>query len=204
MHSYIIMFSLFCEQCGEETDHQPVSDSHNSPLKCELCGFITQNTMKMEKPSFKIKTILSRGPSSENGYVLAGPEEILFLNDSVITIVEDIEIVSEITGIELAQKRVNSSQAKEIMTLWTRETGRVIVKFSVHSGYRTIPLIFSYDGDEEFEVGQEISIRSYHFRITHIKMRDGLLIRRKDKKGQAKAITRVYGLVIKNVRRNYS
>lgn len=193
------MFSIFCYQCGEETLHEPLSDTDNCPLKCEICGYITRGGTKIKKPSFRVKTILSRGPSSEPGHILTEPDEILSLNDTVITVVDDIEIISQITGIELAKKRVDSSLAKEIMTLWTRETGRVLVKFSVHSGYRTIPLIFSYDGDTTFEVGEEVSIRSYRFRITHIKMRDGMLIRRKGKKAAAMSITRIYGLVLKSL-----
>jgi uncharacterized Zn finger protein len=99
----------------------------------------------------------------------------------------------EVTSIEAGGKRVKRAKAGDVTTLWTRAIDQVVVRASVHRGRVTKPLSVACDGDEEFFVGENWTFGTIPFRITHMKLRDGKVLRKEKQKAPARAIKRIYG-----------
>ena len=99
----------------------------------------------------------------------------------------------EITAIESGEKRVNRAKAPEITTLWTRAIENVVVKISIHDGRKTIPVYMECDGEQPFVVGELYTVSGKRFRISHLKLRDGPLMRKEGWKTVAHRVKRIYG-----------
>jgi len=99
----------------------------------------------------------------------------------------------EVTGIEAGEKRVRRAKAEEVTTLWTRGIEQVVVKASIHSGRTTIPLYQAAEGEDEFVVGEVYTFGGRRIRISHIKLRDGPVMRKEGWKTVASRVKRIYG-----------
>jgi uncharacterized Zn finger protein len=88
---------------------------------------------------------------------------------------------------------VNDARAADIETLWTRVIEKVVVKISVHDNWRTIPLYLRCEGEEPFIVNEIYTVGKVRFRISHIKLREGPILRKEGWKTVAHKITRIYG-----------
>jgi len=84
-------------------------------------------------------------------------------------------------------------KARDITTLWTRTIDRVIVKVSTHDGRKTTPLYMECDGEETFVVGNQYNAGNNRFTVSHLKLRDGPLMRKEGWKTVANRIKRIYG-----------
>jgi uncharacterized Zn finger protein len=88
---------------------------------------------------------------------------------------------------------VKRAKAPDITTLWTRTIEQVVVKVSIHDGRKTIPAYLECDGEQPFVVGDVYTVAGKRFRISHLKLRDGPLMRKEGWKTVAHRIRRVYG-----------
>jgi uncharacterized Zn finger protein len=68
-----------------------------------------------------------------------------------------------------------------------------VVRASVHRGRVTKPLSVACEGDEEFFVGEDWTFGTIPFWITHMKLRDGKVLRKEGQKAPARMIKRIYG-----------
>jgi uncharacterized Zn finger protein len=57
----------------------------------------------------------------------------------------------------------------------------------------TKPLSVACGGDEEFSVSEDWTFGTIPFRITHMKLRNGLVLRKEGQRAAAREIKRIYG-----------
>lgn len=122
-------------------------------------------------------------------------DEAVSLGDRIVAECGDEVFGVEVTGIEVGgPKRVRRAKAGEVTTLWTRGgIEQVVVKASIHTGRTTIPLYQTADGEDEFVVGETYTFGGRRIRISHIKLRDGPVIRKEGWKTFARRVKRIYG-----------
>jgi uncharacterized Zn finger protein len=164
-----------CPACGEETDQEILSESRDLLIKCSLCGHVWHTEKeKIPKPVF-VKAIVSREGDSRICQVEFFPEDICAVGDRLVAECgEDVAGV-EVASIESGPKRVEKARAEEITTLW-----------------KTIPVTISCDGETPFIVGEVYQADKRRFRISHIKLRDGAVLRKEGWKSVASRIKRIY------------
>jgi len=155
--------------------------------------------MKVAKEKARAPVAIRTIVSHEGGSAVCGielmPDDECSVDDRLVAECGDEAFGVQVTSIEAGQKRVKRSRAKEITALWTRVIDEVVVRFSIHAGRQTIPLYKVCDGEEFFTVGEVYTIKGKQFRITHLKLRDGPLMRKEGWKTVAHRIKRAYGTV---------
>ncbi|HWQ65671.1 MAG TPA: HVO_0476 family zinc finger protein [Methanospirillum sp.] len=187
------LIESFCTTCDEETDHEVLSRTQNMVIKCSICGATSRHPTPKEPILIMVKSIVStEGESTVCHCELAEDEEVS-VGDSLIAECEGGEgSAIEVMSIESGDKRLERALAKDINTLWTRVIDQVVVRFSVHHGWQTLPLYVRCEGDEKFVVGDVYIIKGVKARIGHIRMRNGTVTKRRGKFEVASTIKRVY------------
>jgi len=141
-----------------------------------------------------IKTIVSReGTSRVCGIELAAEDECT-ITDHLVAECGDDAFGVEVTSIECGDKRPDRAKASDITALWTRAIEQVVVKISIHDGRKTIPVYMECDGESPFVVGDMYVASGKRFKISHLKLRDGPLMRKEGWKTVAHRIKRIYGV----------
>jgi uncharacterized Zn finger protein len=182
-----------CPECKEETEHEVLSESRDRLVRCTACGHHHHIPKEKEQKPLVVKTIISREGSSVTGNIEFDPDDECFVDDHLVAEAGDEAYGVEVTAIECGGKRLQRAKAKDITTLWTRTIDRVIVKISIHDGRKTIPVYMECEGEDEFVVGQKYVVDGKRFTLSHIKLRDGPLMRKEDWKTTAYRIKRIYG-----------
>jgi uncharacterized Zn finger protein len=184
--------TLVCPSCGEECDHLLVDDSRNPVVRCTVCGH-THRQVPMREEEIPVRVIVSAEGESRVCSVFLEPGESVALGDSLAAECGDEVFGVEVTSIESKGKRVKRSKARDASTLWTRAIDQVVVRASVHKGWVTRAVSVVCEGDEEFSIGASWTFGPLPFRITHMKLRDGKVLRREGQKAPAHAVKRIYG-----------
>ncbi len=184
---------MFCATCGEETEHEVLSRTTSQVIKCTECGTVSRIPVQKEPALLQIKAIVSKeGTSSVCRCEIAEDEEVVE-GDFLIAESDDGEGTGvEVMSIESGDKRLSKALGKDIDTLWTRVIDQVVVRFSVHDGWHTLPLYVRCEGDEKFVVGDVYVIKGVKARIGHIRMRNGSVTKRRGKFEVANTIKRIY------------
>ncbi len=182
-----------CPSCGKENDHAILKEASDLLVQCADCGNIFHIARPQEPEVRVIRTVVSDAEISEVGSVELLEDEICGVGDLLVVEVGDEVFTVEVTGIECGDKRRNAAKAYEISTLWTRLVDEVVVKVSVHDKRRTIPYYIRCEGERDFVIGEIEKVEKIPFRITHIKLRNGSMMRKEGWKAYARKITRVYG-----------
>lgn len=144
---------------------------------------------------FTIRAIVSRETESQVCSVEMLEGETVSLGDHIAAECEDEVYGVEVTGIEAGERRVRRAEAGEVTALWTRGIEQVVVRASIHSGRTTIPLYQTAEGEDEFIVGETYTFGGRRIRISHIKLRDGPVIRKEGWKTVARRVKRIYGYI---------
>jgi uncharacterized Zn finger protein len=140
-----------------------------------------------------IKTIVSKeGTSKVCGIEFAEDDECS-VDDHLVAECGDDAFGVEITAIETGEKRVQRAKASAITTLWSRTIEQVVVKISIHDGRKTIPVYMECDGETPFIVNEMYVVSGKRFKISHLKLRDGPLMRKEGWKTVAHRVKRIYG-----------
>ncbi|MDD1668035.1 MAG: hypothetical protein LUO96_06165 [Methanomicrobiales archaeon] len=186
---------LVCPSCGEECEHLLVDDSRNPVVRCTLCGHTHRRIPPREKEEEEIlvRAIVSSEGESRSCTIPLGPAEPVAVGDFLAAECGDEVYGVEVTSIEAGGKRVRRAKARDASTLWTRAIDQVVVRASVHKGWVTSPVSVVCEGNEEFAVGEYWTFGPLPFRISHMKLRDGKVVRREGKKAPARAVKRIYG-----------
>jgi len=184
-----------------ECDHQILREGAELVVQCSECGRIHRVSRPPEPRILTIRAIVSRETESKVCSVEAFDDEVVALGDHIVAECEDEVIGVEITGIEVGERRARRAKAGEVTTLWTRGIDQVVVRASVHSGRTTIPLYQTAEGEDEFVVGEVYSFDGRRIRVSHIKLRDGPVIRKEGWKTVARRIKRIYGYLEGSPRR---
>ena len=183
-----------CPECSDETEHEVVAESRDLLVRCTTCGHYQHLPKEREPEALMIKAVVSReGTSRVCGIELATEDECSVDEHLVAECGEDAFGV-EVTAIECGEKRVQRAKAADITALWTRAIEQVVVKVSIHDGRKTIPVYMECDGEQPFVVGDRYVASGKRFRISHLKLRDGPLMRKEGWKTVAHRIRRIYGV----------
>jgi uncharacterized Zn finger protein len=187
------MIDIVCPVCKEEREHQVLREAADLVVQCTECGQVHRIKKPPEPRIFTIKAIVSRETESQVCSVEMLEDEAVSLGDRIAAECGDEVFGVEVTGIEAGARRVSHAKADEVTTLWTRGIEQVIVRASVHSGRTTIPLYQAADGEDEFAVGEAYTFGGRRIKISHIKLRDGPVLRKEGWKTFARRIKRIYG-----------
>ncbi|MDD2472889.1 MULTISPECIES: HVO_0476 family zinc finger protein [unclassified Methanoculleus] len=195
------MMSVFCPVCNEECEHQVLREAAELVVQCSECGRIHRIPKPPEPRMLTVKAIVSRETESQVCSVEMLEGEVVSLGDRIAAECGDEVFGVEVTGIETGEKRVRRAEAGEVTTLWTRGIEQVVVRASVHSGRTTLPLYQTAEGEEEFVVGESYTFGGRRIKISHIKLRDGPVIRKDGWKTVARRVRRIYGYLDRGYRR---
>ncbi|MCX6698280.1 MAG: HVO_0476 family zinc finger protein [Methanoregula sp.] len=188
-----MFITVDCPECKDETKHEVVAESRDRLVRCTVCGHHHHIPKEKEPQPLVIKTIVSREGTSMVGSIEFAEDDECFVDDHLVAEVGDEAYGVEVSAIECGEKRVQRAKAKTITTLWTRTIDQVVVKISVHDGRKTIPLYMECEGETEFVVGEKYVVDAKRFKISHLKLRDGPLMRKEGWKTIAHRIKRIYG-----------
>jgi uncharacterized Zn finger protein len=194
-HPFILTMYIeaYCPECKEIAEHEVLDESHDLLVRCEQCNQVHRSPRRNTPPQISIKTIVSADQISRICQVEMGADEDCRIGDHLVAECTDECTAVEVTGIEAGPRRLSHAKAREISALWTRVIEAVVVRISVHEGWETIPLMLQCRGEDTFIVGETYVVGKKRFRITHIKMRDGAVLRKEGWKTVAQKIKRIYG-----------
>jgi uncharacterized Zn finger protein len=187
--------TLVCPSCGEECDHLIVGESRNPVVRCTLCGHTHRRIppREREEEEIPVRAIVSREGESRVCSIPLGPTEPVAVGDFLAAECGEDVFGVEVTSIEARGRRVKRVKAGDASTVWTRAIDQVVVRASVHRGRVTRPVSVACEGDEEFAVGDSWTFGPLPFRISHMKLRDGKVLRREGQKAPARSVKRIYG-----------
>lgn len=187
------MISIVCPVCKEECKHQVLREAADLVVQCCECGQVHRVPKPPEPEILTIKAIVSQETESMVCSIEMLEDEGVSLGDRIVAECGEEVFGVEVTGIEVGAKRVRRAAAREVTTIWTRGIEQVVVKASIHTGRTTLPLYQTADGEDEFVVGETYSFGGRRIRISHIKLRDGPVIRKEGWKTVARRVKRIYG-----------
>jgi len=188
-----MLITAYCPECADECEHEVIADSRQRLLRCTRCRHVQRQKKEKAPDPVLLKAIVSH----EGGSTVCGiemmPDDECAVEDRLVAECGEEAFGVEVTAVECGQKRVLRARAKDITAVWTRVIDEVVVRFSVHSGRQTIPLYKVCEGEEAFIVGEPYTVKGTRFTISHLKLRDGPLMRKEGWKTVAHRIRRVYG-----------
>ena len=189
---------LDCEPCGDLTLHEVVHGKVSGKrleltVRCQECSTISHQTHK-ETPTTEIRVVLSDGEQSQRTTLEIEVDEVLLVGDELV--VDGIPV--QVRGIEVVgEKRIEVAPAKDIVTLWVVRFDKVKVKFSITVGLRTKSAEEIATPDEEYTVGEMVTVKGISAVIHRIKTVDRNLQRGTV---AARDIVRVYGKALRRSR----
>jgi uncharacterized Zn finger protein len=187
------MIDIYCPTCKEECDHRILKESGDLLVECTECGHIHHVPKPSAPELLTIRTIVSREKESSVCTVEMTSDDHCAVGDLVVAECDDEALGVEITSIESGDRRVERALASDVSTLWTRAIETVVIKASIHSGRTTRPVYQAVDGEQEYVVGDVYTLGGIRFRLSHIKRRDGPVMRKEGWKTTARRIKRIYG-----------
>jgi uncharacterized Zn finger protein len=189
-----MFITAHCPECKDETEHEVVAETRDMLVRCTTCGHHQRLPREHEPETLIVKAIVSKeGISRVCGIEFAEDDDCSVDDHLVAECGEDVFGV-EVTAIECGDKRMKRAKAKDITTLWTRGIEQVVVKISIHDGRKTIPVYMECDGEQPFVVNDMYVVSGKRFRISHLKLRDGPLMRKEGWKTVAHRVKRIYGV----------
>ena len=182
---------LACEECGE-VPHRVLSGRvtgkdvvvFTGTVRCTSCGRVSSATVREARPVL-IPVVVSEGERSERETIEFAPDELVSVGDRI----EREGHLLRLTAIEVGERRVPSSRARDVRTMWAKRVDRIRVKVAVNKGNRTVSHEVEAAPDEEFEVGDVVDLGRERALIHRIAVDGGTL-----RRGTARAeeIVRVY------------
>jgi len=188
-----MFITVHCPGRNDATEHEVVTESRDLLVRCTACGHHQRIKKEREPQSLMVKAIVSKeGTSLVCGIELAEDDECS-VGDHLVAECGEEAFGVEVSSIESGEKRVNRAKASDITTLWTRTIEQVVVKISIHDGRKTAPVYMEVDGEQPFVVGEMYTASGKRFKVSHLKLRDGPLMRKEGWKTVAHRIKRIYG-----------
>jgi uncharacterized Zn finger protein len=160
-------------------------------VRCLRCGSTRHDTLRESLPT-KVPIIVSWLDRSERAEFEVAPREVVRVGDRF-----DLpEGRVEVTSIEASGRRVEAAEGREIRTLWGKRVDKVVVKFSINRGTRTIPASLMAIPEEEFAVGDMVEVGKDKVVIHRIMKKGGALLR--EGSARAEEISRVYAKALRH------
>jgi uncharacterized Zn finger protein len=188
-----MFITAHCPECNDETEHEVVAESRDLLVRCTTCGHHQRLPKEREPQALMIKTIVSKEGTSRVCEIELAEDDECNVDDHLVAECGDDAFGVEITSIESGEKRVQRAKARDITTLWSRTIEQVVVKISIHDGRKTIPVYMECDGEQPFVVNEMYVVSGKRFKVSHLKLRDGPLMRKEGWKTVAHRVKRIYG-----------
>ena len=168
-----------CDNCGEVM-HRVLKGKisgrretiFEGVVKCQRCGRISRLVITEPKP-FKVPLILSWMEKSRRG-------EIEIERQGKVTVGEIMEFEGgkiQITAIESEGRRVMTSEAGQVSTLWAKKVDKVRIKVTTTRGRKSRSKEILVEPQEEFQVDDEIWLDGERSIIGKIKVHQRTLYR---------------------------
>jgi len=189
-----------CPDCGEDTLHEVLKgrlgkdgDTFEGTLRCQECGRVHSAVVR-EAKTIKVPVIVSDQGESRKAELELPEDEEIRVEDELL--LDDMPII--VSSLEKGEARVTKALAKDIKAIWAKRFDRVHVKISINDVHKTIPTEITALPEEEFFVGDLMSIGRHNVVITQIKTKDAMA-----RRGSvlARDIVRIYA---KKARTTYS
>lgn len=187
------MYEVHCPVCGEETGHHILKESSDLLVQCVVCSHVHHVPCPPSSKPVVVRAIVSDEDASTVGTIELNETDVCYIGDFFVAEMGEEIATVEVCGIEVGARRPSRAKAPDISALWTRVIDSVVVKISVHDNRRTIPCYVRCDGERDFQIGDVEDIDGMKVRITHIKLRNGSMMRKEGWKAYARKIRRVYG-----------
>jgi uncharacterized Zn finger protein len=159
-------------------------------LKCEDCGHVFKDIISLKKPR-PYRLIISEQDKSHKTTIDLSPSDELKIGDNLLTEFGQVEV----SGIEVADKRVNKSKLEDVKTIWASSVeipARIGFSVDLHGEVDSYKL----DLERDFEIapGDVVKIDNHIVKVHVIKTQE-----RKLTSGFARAnvIKRVYSKPVK-------
>jgi len=188
-----MFITVHCPECNDETEHEVLAESRDLLVRCTVCSHHQRIPKEREPPALMVKAIVSKEGTSRVCGIEFAEEDECRVGDHLVAECGDDAFGVEVTAIESGEKRVERAKAVSVTTLWTRAIEQVVVKISIHNGRKTIPVYMECDGEQPFVVGEMYVVSGKRFRVSHLKLRDGPLMRKEGWKTVAHRVRRIYG-----------
>jgi len=185
---------FFCPSCNGVREHTILKETSDLLVECKKCHRVHHVEKEKEPVEIEVKAIISVEKESRRGIIELSEDEIVSIGDLLVAEIDDDAVGVEVASIETGYKRVGKATAADIDTLWTRMIDKVILKVSYHDGRKTVPLYLEYEGEDDIVIGDVYNVDRYNFRVTHMKLRNGAMMRKEGWKAYARKIKRVYGV----------
>ena len=165
-----------CPDCGEETLHEVLKgrlgkdgSTLEATLRCQECGRVHPAVVR-EGRTIRVPVIVSDRKESRRAEVELPEDEELRVEDELQ--LDDLPII--ISSLEREGARVSRALAKDVTTIWAKRFDKVHVRVSINDVHKTIPAEVDALPEEEFFVGDLMTIGRYDVVITQIKTRDAM------------------------------
>ncbi len=168
-----------CPDCGEETLHEVLKgrlgkdgDTLEGTLRCHECQRV-HNAVVREAKTIMVPVIVSDQGESRKAQLELPEDETICLEDELL--LDDLPIL--ISSLEKGGARVTKAKVKDITTIWAKRFDKVWVKISINDVHKTIPTEITALPEEEFSIGDLMTVGRYNVVITHIKAVDSMVRR---------------------------
>lgn len=165
-----------CPDCGEETLHEVLKgrlgkdgSTLEATLRCQECGRVHPAVVR-EGRTIKVPVIVSDRRESRRAEVELPEDEELQVEDELQ--LDDLPII--ISSLEREGARVSRALAKDVTAIWAKRFDKVHVRVSINDVHKTIPAEVDALPEEEFFIGDLMTIGRYDVVITQIKTRDAM------------------------------
>jgi len=165
-----------CPDCGEETLHEVLKgrlgkdgSTLEATLRCQECGRVHPAVVR-EGRTIRVPVIVSDRKESRRAEVELPEDEELRVEDELQ--LDDLPII--ISSLEREGARVSRALAKDVTAIWAKRFDKVHVRVSINDVHKTIPAEVDALPEEEFFVGDLMTIGRYDVVITQIKTRDAM------------------------------
>ncbi len=186
-----------CPVCKEETLHEVLSGKvggksqtvFETTVKCRQCEQVHHAVLKVAKP-VQLPVIISWLKESVRTSFMLGPDEVLSVDDEIMCGEEPVLV----TSIESNGARVKRAKASNIQTVWGKKFDKVRVPFSISHVGKTYAEHILAVPDEEFFVGDMLTVGKHEVVIHSIKIADKSL---RTGGALARDIVRVYASLVR-------
>ena len=185
-----------CPECGEETSHEILNgrmgkkgDIIECTIRCSECDFVHKENISIPRELI-VHLIVSDEKRTHRTSVSLAEDDVIAVGHELLL----DEYPVQVTSIETSGKRVGRCKVPEIQTLWAKRFDKVKMGLSVNRGSATTSVYFWAAPDEEFTVGDRITLGAENIAITRMKTKRG---GRKPVSAKARNITRLYGRKIR-------
>lgn len=165
-----------CPDCGEETLHEVLKgrlgkdgSTLEATLRCQECGRVHPAVVR-EGRTIRVPVIVSDRKESRRAEVELPEDEELQVEDELQ--LDDLPII--ISSLEREGARVSRALAKDVTAIWAKRFDKVHVRVSINDVHKTIPAEVDALPEEEFFIGDLMTIGRYDVVITQIKTRDAM------------------------------